>query len=285
MQPGCAPPPTVTQDGDLQLDGGGKRAGLRPLPLPQPQGFSSPRLGRGECRVGVGPCAGGGPLLHSVMGGGAGVARGAGSCSVPGLQTRVASEPLAAPASATAAGRGSSAGAIAGAGHGLTSNFSAFCPSLPHKFWHGRGPPGSSIRPEVSAAAVRPPGAEVVVVAAAGAGDGAPFVGLPLLRRPSPMEWGCSYLRRGNRSSVCDGTLDASVFVHCGCRGLNMYVVSARSRVFSSFSSTKSRLLIILNRFTKHESPRVKVTSEVSVSRRRRSPSARSALLSEAPLA
>jgi hypothetical protein len=34
-------------------------------------------------------------------------------------------------------------------------------------------------------------------------------------------------------------------FVHCGCRGLNMYVISARSHVFSSFSSTKSRLLII----------------------------------------
>jgi hypothetical protein len=62
-------PPAVTQDGDLQLGGGGKRAGLRPLPLPQPQGFSSPRLGRGVCRVGAGPCVGGGPLLHSVMGG------------------------------------------------------------------------------------------------------------------------------------------------------------------------------------------------------------------------
>jgi hypothetical protein len=107
------------------------------------------------------------------------------------------------------------------------------------------GPPDGSIRSEVSAAAVRPPGAEVVVVAAAGAGDGAPFVGLPLLRRPSPMEWGCSYLQRGNRSSVCNGTLDASVLIHCGCRGLNMYVISARSRVFSSFLSTKSRLLII----------------------------------------
>jgi hypothetical protein len=67
MQPGCTPPPVVTQDGDLQLDGGGKRAGLRPLPLPQPQGFSSPRLGRGVYRVGVGPYVGGGPLLHSVM--------------------------------------------------------------------------------------------------------------------------------------------------------------------------------------------------------------------------
>jgi hypothetical protein len=28
------PPPVVTQDGDLQFDGGGKQTGLRPLPLP-----------------------------------------------------------------------------------------------------------------------------------------------------------------------------------------------------------------------------------------------------------
>jgi hypothetical protein len=69
MQPGCTPPPAVTQDGDLRLDGGGKLAGLRPLPLPQPQGFSSPGLGRGVCRVEVGPRVGGGPLLHSVIGG------------------------------------------------------------------------------------------------------------------------------------------------------------------------------------------------------------------------
>ena len=60
-----------------------------------------------------------------------------------------------------------------------------------------------------------------------------------------PIEWGCSYLRRWNRSSVCNGTLNASVFVHCGCRGLNMYVILARSRVFSSFSSTKTRLLVV----------------------------------------
>jgi hypothetical protein len=51
----------------------------------------------------------------------------------------------------------------------------------------------------------------------------------------SPILWGCSYPRRRKRGSVCNGTLDASVFVHCGCRGLNMYVISARSRVFSSF--------------------------------------------------
>ena len=96
----------------------------------------------------------------------------------------MASEPLSAPASATAAGRGSSADEIARASHGPTSNSMAFCPSLPHEFGHGRGPPGSSIRPEVIAAAVWLPGAEVVVVAAAGAGDGVPFVGLLSLRRP-----------------------------------------------------------------------------------------------------
>jgi hypothetical protein len=69
MQPSCTPPPAVTQDGDLQFDGGGKQTGLRPLPLPQPQGFSSPALGRGVCRVGVGPYVGGGLLLPSVIGG------------------------------------------------------------------------------------------------------------------------------------------------------------------------------------------------------------------------
>jgi hypothetical protein len=53
------------------------------------------------------------------------------------------------------------------------------------------------------------------------------------------------WLRGRNRSSVCNGTLNASVFVHCGCRGLNMYVFSAQSRVFSSFSSAKTRLLVV----------------------------------------
>jgi hypothetical protein len=157
----------------------------------------------------------------------------------------VASEPLSAPASATAAGRGSSADEIAGAAHGPTSNSTAFYPSLPHEFGHGRGPPGSSIRTEVIAAAVRPPGAEVVVVAAAGTGDGTPFVDLLLLRRLPPVEWGCSYLRRWNRSSVCNGIVNASVFVHCGCRGLNMYVILGTEPCFSSFLSTKTRLLVV----------------------------------------
>jgi hypothetical protein len=108
----------------------------------------------------------------------------------------------------------------------------------------GRGQDCSSAHPEACAAAARPSGAGVVVVVVR-AGGGEPLVSLLLLRRPTPMEWGCSYLRRGNRSSVCNGTLNASVFVHCGCRGLNMYVILARSRVFSSFSSTKTRLSII----------------------------------------
>jgi hypothetical protein len=69
MQPGRIPSPAVTQDGDLQFDGGEKQTGLRPPPLPQLQGFSSSVLGRGVCRVGVGPCAGGDPLLPSVIGG------------------------------------------------------------------------------------------------------------------------------------------------------------------------------------------------------------------------
>jgi hypothetical protein len=55
--------------------------------------------------------------------------------------------------------------------------------------------------------------------------------------------------------------------------------------VFLFISSTKTRLVDYLNRFTERELPRAKATSEVSVSRRRRNPSARSALQSEASLA
>jgi hypothetical protein len=68
-QPGHNPSPVVTQDGDHQLLGGEKQAELRPLPLPQLQGCSSSVLGRGVRRVGIGPCAGGVPLLPSVIGG------------------------------------------------------------------------------------------------------------------------------------------------------------------------------------------------------------------------
>jgi hypothetical protein len=68
-QPDRIPSPVVTQDGDHQLLGGEKQAGLWPLPLPQLQGCSSSVLGRGVHRVGVGLCAGSGPLLPLVIGG------------------------------------------------------------------------------------------------------------------------------------------------------------------------------------------------------------------------
>jgi hypothetical protein len=57
--------------------------------------------------------------------------------------------------------------------------------SSPLERRRGRGQGCSGVCPEAIAAAVRPPGAGVVV-AAAGAGDGEPSVGLLLLRRPSP---------------------------------------------------------------------------------------------------
>jgi hypothetical protein len=41
VRPGCIPSLMVTQDSDHQFDGGEKQAGLRPLPRPQLQGFSS----------------------------------------------------------------------------------------------------------------------------------------------------------------------------------------------------------------------------------------------------
>jgi hypothetical protein len=55
--------------------------------------------------------------------------------------------------------------------------------SSPLERRRGRGQGCSSVRPEAIAAAVRPPGAGVVVVAA-GTGDGEPPFGLRLLRRP-----------------------------------------------------------------------------------------------------
>jgi hypothetical protein len=116
-------------------------------------------------------------------GGRAFAVRGAGSCRVSGSPVRAASVLLPVPPSAAAARRGFSADEIVGAARGLTSNSTTFCSSSPLEWGRGRGPYGSSIRPEVIAAAVRSLGAEVVV--AAGAGSGEPSVGLLLLRRPS----------------------------------------------------------------------------------------------------
>jgi hypothetical protein len=80
--------------------------------------------------------------------------------------------------------------------------------SSPLEWGCGRGPYRSSVCPEVIAAAVWPPGAKVVV-AAAGVGCGEP-PGVLSPRRPSNVG-GCSYLWGWNRSSVCNGTLSASV--------------------------------------------------------------------------
>jgi hypothetical protein len=80
--------------------------------------------------------------------------------------------------------------------------------SSPLERGRGRGPCRSSVRPEVIAAAVWPPGAEVVVAVAGVGGDEPP--GILSSRRPSNVG-GCSYLREWNRSSVCNGTLSAGV--------------------------------------------------------------------------
>jgi hypothetical protein len=80
--------------------------------------------------------------------------------------------------------------------------------SSPLEWGRGRGARCSSVCPEAIATAVWPPGAKVVV-AAAGAGGGQP-PGVSSPRRPSNVG-GCSYLRGRNRSSVCNGTLNAGV--------------------------------------------------------------------------
>jgi hypothetical protein len=86
------------------------------------------------------------------------------------------------------------------------------------------------------------------------------FVGLVgSLYLSSPLErqrgrgQGCSGFRPGAITAAV-GTepefhlywhLECWCFVHCGCRGLNMYVFSARSRIFSSFRALRLALLII----------------------------------------
>jgi hypothetical protein len=183
-QPGCIPSPVVTQDGDHQLLGGEKQAGLRPLPLPQLQGCSSLVLGRGVCRVGVGLRAGSGPLLPSVIGG-KGVRR-SWRWQLP--RVRLSGPSGFGAASSATFRRGSRKRFLRRRDsrcHPRTDlQLCGLCSSSSLQWGRGRGLYGSSIRPEVIAAAVRPLGAEVVV-AAAGAGGGEPSVGLLLLRRPS----------------------------------------------------------------------------------------------------
>jgi hypothetical protein len=212
MQPGCTPPPVVTQDGDLQFDGGGKQAGLRPLPLPQPQGFSSLVLGRGVCRVGVGPCVGGGPLLPSVIGG-----KGVRRSRHGQLQRARLSEPSGFGAAPGAAFRHDSwkrfrhqracrcrprtdlqlygllpvlASRVGGMGEGLMAAASALRSSLPLFAPPEQKSSSSSLLGRATTSR------SSVFCYSAG---------------PLPIVWGCSYLRRWNRGSVCKGTLSASV--------------------------------------------------------------------------
>jgi hypothetical protein len=208
-QPGCIPSPVVAQDGDHQIDGGEKRAGLRPPPLPQLQGCSSSVLGRGVRRVGACLRAGSGPLLPSVIGGKD--VRRPWRWQLP----RVWLSGLGGfgAASSATSHRGSRKRFLCRRDsrrhswtdlqlHGLGSL------SSPLEWGRGRGARRSSVRPKVIVAAVWPPRAEVVVAAARAGGCEPPGVSSP--RRPSNVG-GCSYLRGWNQSSVCNGTLSAGV--------------------------------------------------------------------------
>jgi hypothetical protein len=238
-QPGCIPSPVVTQDGDHQFDGGEKRAGLRPLPLPQLQGCSSSVLGRGVRRVGARLRAGSGPLLPSVI-------------EEKGVRRpwcwqlpRVWLSGLG--------GFGAASGATSHRGsrkrflrrrdsrrhprtdlrlHGLGSL------SSPLEWGRGRGPCRSSVCPEVIAAAVWPPGAEVVVAAAREGGCEPPGVSSP--RRPSKVG-GCSYLWGWNRSPVCNGTLSVGV-CSLWLSGPEHVCIFGVKPCFVLISSTRTRL-------------------------------------------
>jgi hypothetical protein len=60
-----------------------------------------------------------------------------------------------------------------------------------------------------------------------------------LVAPQAPRCGGCSYPRGRNRSSVCNGTLKAGLFVHCGCRGLNMYVFWRGAVFFPHFRALR----------------------------------------------
>jgi hypothetical protein len=69
IQPGCSPPPAVTQDDDRRPHGGEEHVGPWPPPYPQLQGCSSSVLGRRVHQDGPRLRVGSGPLFPSVIGG------------------------------------------------------------------------------------------------------------------------------------------------------------------------------------------------------------------------
>jgi hypothetical protein len=224
MQPGCTPPPAVTQDGDLRLDGGGKRAGLRPLPLPRPRGFSPSRPRWRMRRVGGLPPRGSAALFFPWRLGKNGILQFRGDFLQPcrGRRTVAAQLGCNIPPPPSFAAR-TAARTCRALRSGPLFGFNSWFASLERE--REREPSGGRVHP----------GPWLLLQRS--------LAGLPTL--VAPQARGCSYPRGRNQSSVCNGTLNASVFVHYGCRGLNMCVILARSRVFSSFSSTKTRLLII----------------------------------------
>jgi hypothetical protein len=130
-QPGRIPSPVVTQDGDHQLLGGEKQAGLWSLPSLSFKDVHRQCWG-GECaELGSVSARAATRSFPQRLGGRAFAVHGAGSCRVSGSPVRVASAPLSVPPSAAAAGRGFSTDEIVGAARGLTSNSTAFCSSLP----------------------------------------------------------------------------------------------------------------------------------------------------------
>jgi hypothetical protein len=111
--------------------------------------------------------------------------------------------------------------------------------SSPLEWGRERGPCCSSVRPEAIAAAVWPPGAEVVVAAAGAGVDEPPGVSSP--RRPSNVG-GCSYLRGWNRSSACNGTLNAGVCSLWLSGPEHVCIFGMHEAVFFLISSTRTRL-------------------------------------------
>jgi hypothetical protein len=105
----------------------------------------------------------------------------------------------------------------------------------------GRKPFCRSVCLEAVAAAVLPPGTDVVAAAAAaGAGVGEP-PGVLSPRRPSNVG-GCSYLRGWNRSSVCNGTWSVGVYSLWLSRPEHVGIFGCNTMLFPSFSSTETRL-------------------------------------------
>jgi hypothetical protein len=149
------------------------------------------------CRVGVGPCAGGGPLLPLVIGG-----KGVRRSWRWQLPRAWLSEP---------GGFGATPGAAFR--HGSRKRF------LRRRASRCRPRTDLQLYGLLPVLASRVGGMGEGLMAAASALRSSLLLGRATTSRSSifccsagpPIVWGCSYLRRWNRSSVCNGTLSAGV--------------------------------------------------------------------------